>query len=233
MIINIYNRNTLELIAKPVATNIEEFKAEPNLFYPDYDKENHLISEIEYQNPKFDNGKIREMTKEELYKNGKYQLASNEIVEAGKIKEVELSEFEFIENNEIKYRRDEKIESVKKELSSLKVEFSEKEFLFKGKYLQRNREKGDRDNLTGIVVLLMATGQTEYNGWKVTDKDTGEHIYLKLSLDELKILALHMQEQVTKAMKAESALISKLSGLSDGELKLFNAREEYETLWNS
>lgn len=233
MIINIYNRNTLELIAKPVATNIEEFKAEPNLFYPDYDKENHLISEIEYQNPKFDNGKIREMTKDELYKNGKYQLASNEIVEAGKIKEVELSEFEFIENNEIKYRRDEKIESVKKELSSLKVEFSEKEFLFKGKYLQKNREKGDRDNLTGIVVLLMATGQTEYDGWKVLDKDTGEHIYLKLSLDELKILALHMQEQVTKAMKTESALISKLISLSDGELKLFNAREEYETLWNS
>ena len=98
---------------------------------------------------------------------------------------------------------------------------------------KKNREKGDRDNLTGIAVLLMATGQTEYNGWKVIDKDTGEHIYLKLSLDELKILALHMQEQVTKAMKAESALISKLSSLSDGELKLFNAREEYETLWNS
>ena len=122
---------------------------------------------------------------------------------------------------------------IKKTLHKLKTYYSEKEFVYKGKYLQKNREKGDRDNLTGIAVLLMATGQTEYNGWKVTDKDTGEHIYLKLSLDELKILALHMQEQVTKAMKAESALISKLSSLSDGELKLFNAREEYETLWNS
>lgn len=235
MIIYIYEKDTLQLIAQPITVGIERFKENPSLFFPDWNEETMKYSAVLLQNPIIDKvtGEIREMTKDELYKQGKYQLASNEIVEAGKIKEVELSEFEFIENNEIKYRRDEKIESVKKELSSLKVEFSEKEFLFKGKYLQRNREKGDRDNLTGIVVLLMATGQTEYNGWKVTDKDTGEHIYLKLSLDELKILALHMQEQVTKAMKAESALISKLSGLSDGELKLFNAREEYETLWNS
>jgi hypothetical protein len=78
----------------------------------------------------------------------------------------------------------------------------------------------------------MATGQKEYDGWKVLDNDTRKHVYLKLSLDDLKILALHMQEQVTKAMKAESTLISKLNTLSDEELKLFNAREEYETLWN-
>ena len=233
MIINIYDKNTLELIAKPVATNIEEFKAEPNLFYPDFDKENHIISDVEYQNPKFDNGKLREMSKEELYKVGKYTLSENELIEGGKIKAVELSEYEYTENNQVKFKRDEKIKSLKKELSALKVEYSEKEFLFQGKYWQKNREKGDRDNLTGIVVLLMATGQTEYDGWKVIDKDTGEHVYLKLSLNDLKVMALHMQEQVTKAMKSESALISKLSSLSDGELKLFNAREEYETLWNS
>jgi hypothetical protein len=172
------------------------------------------------------------MTKDELYKTGKYTLSANELIENGKIKTVNLSEYEYIENNQIKFKRDEKIESLKKELSALKVEYSEKEFLFKGKYLQRSREKGDRDNLTGIVVLLMATGQKEYDGWKVLDNDTRKHVYLKLSLDDLKILALHMQEQVTKAMKAESTLISKLNTLSDEELKLFNAREEYETLWN-
>ena len=131
------------------------------------------------------------------------------------------------------FNRDKRIEELRKELSSLKVEFSEKEFLFKGKYLQKNREKGDRDNLTGIVVLLMATGQTSYDGWKVIDKDSGEHVYLKLSLNDFKLMALHMQEQVTKALKIESEIIARLKILSDGELKLFNAREEYETLWNS
>lgn len=125
-----------------------------------------------------------------------------------------------------------KIEEIKKELSELKTEHSEKEFVYKEKYLQKNREKGDRDNLTGIVVLLMATGQKEYDGWKVLDKDTREHVYLKLSLNDLKVMALHMQEQVTKALKTESSLIEKLETLTDEELKLFNAREEFEKLWN-
>ena len=232
MIINIYDKNTLQVVAHPVATSFEDFKNNPVLFYPDWDNTRNVCSDTEFQNPILVAGNIREMTKDELYKVGKYTLAENELVENGKIKTVELSEFEYVEDNQIKFKRDEKIEALKKELSALKVEYSEKEFLFQGKYLQKNREKGDRDNLTGVVVLLMATGQKEYDGWKVLDKDTREHVYLKLSLDDLKILALHMQEQVTKAMKTESALISKLNTLSDKELKLFNAREEYEVIWN-
>ena len=232
MIINIYDKNTLRVVAHPVATSFEDFKNNPILFYPDWDSTRHVYSDIEYQNPILISGNMREMSKEELYAVGKYTLADNELIENNKIKTVELSECEFIENNTVKLNRNLKIEQIKKELSNLKVEYSEKEFIFKGKYLQRNREKGDRDNLTGIAVLLMSTGQKEYDGWKVLDKDTREHVYLKLSLDDLKILALHMQEQVTKAMKTESALISKLNTLSDEELKLFNAREEYETLWN-
>ena len=158
------------------------------------------------------------------------EIAPDNYFVNGKI--VKLQECETIKDGKIVFNREKRIEQIKKELSDLKVEYSEKEFIFKGKYLQRNREKGDRDNLTGVVVLLMATGQKEYDGWKVLDKDTREHVYLKLSLDDLKILALHMQEQVTKAMKTESALISKLNTLSDKELKLFNAREEYEVIWN-
>ena len=148
--------------------------------------------------------------------------------ENNKLEKIKLDSFETLENNKVKFKRDEKIESLKKELFALKVEYSEKEFLFQGKYWQKNREKGDRDNLTGIVVLLMATGQTEYNGWKVIDKDTGEHVYLKLSLNDLKVMALHMQEQVTKALKAESSLIKKLETLTDEELKNYDSKERYE-----
>ena len=233
-IIYIYLAETMENIAQPMAVSYDEFKSDPNRFYPPWNSETMIFSDKLVTNAILDekSRELRKMTKDELYKAGKYTLAENELIENGKIKAVELSEYEYIENNQVKFKRDEKIKSLKKELSALKVEYSEKEFLFQGKYWQKNREKGDRDNLTGIVVLLMATGQKEYDGWKVLDKDTREHIYLKLSLDELKILALHMQEQVTKAMKSESALISKLSSLSDGELKLFNAREEFEKLWS-
>ena len=152
--------------------------------------------------------------------------------ENNKLEKIKLDSFETLENNKVKFKRDEKIESLKKELSALKVEYSEKEFLFQGKYWQKNREKGDRDNLMGIVVLLMATGQTEYDGWKVIDKDTGEHVYLKLSLNDLKVMALHMQEQVTKALKTESSLIKKLETLTDEELKNYDSKERYEKFWN-
>ena len=226
-----YNLKTLDFVEIPIKSK-KNFEDNILLYYPLYKKDLHSYSDAKLEYPITENGKIREMTKEELYKQGKYNLADNELVENNKIKTVELSEYEYIENNQVKFKREEKIEALKKELSALKVEYSEKEFLFKGKYLQKNREKGDRDNLTGIVVLLMATNQNTYDGWKVIDKETGEHVYLKLTLDDFKLMALHMQEQVTKAMKVESELIVKLNILSDNELKAFDSRKEYESLWS-
>ena len=233
MIINVYDKNNLRVIAHPVATSLEDFKDNPVLFYPDWDNTKHICSDIEFQNPILVAGNIREMTKDELYNVGKYTLADNELVENNKIKTVELSEFEYIENNTVKLNRNLKIEQIKKELSDLKVEYSEKEFLFKGKYLQKNREKGDRDSLTSLILLLTITGRDETSEWKLIDKDTREHVYPKLTLDDFKLMAFHMQSQLSKALKTESEIIARLKTLSDEELKLFNAREEFEKLWES
>lgn len=145
---------------------------------------------------------------------------------------VKLKECETIKDGKIVFNREFKLEQIKKELSELKVEYSEKEFLFKGKYLQRNREKGDRDSLTSLILLLTITGRKETNEWKLIDKDTREHVYPTLTLDDFKLMAFHMQSQLSKAIKTESEIISKLKTLSDEELKLFNAREEFEKLWN-
>ena len=130
------------------------------------------------------------------------------------------------------FDRNLKTEQIKKELSELKVEYSEKEFIFKGKYLQKNREKGDRDSLTSLILLLTITGRKETNEWKLIDKDTREHVYPTLTLDDFKLMAFHMQSQLSKAIKTESEIIARLKTLSDEELKLFNAREEFEKLWN-
>jgi hypothetical protein len=137
-----------------------------------------------------------------------------------------------IEIQEEIFDRNLKIEQIKKELSELKVEYSEKEFLFKGKYLQKNREKGDRDSLTSLILLLTITGRKETSEWKLIDKDTREHVYPTLTLDDFKLMAFHMQSQLSKAIKTESEIIARLKILSDEELKLFNAREEFEKLWN-
>lgn len=148
----------------------------------------------------------------------------------GKI--VKLKECETIKDGNIVFNKDFKLEQIKKELSELKVEYSEKEFVFKGKYLQKNREKGDRDSLTSLILLLTITGRKETNEWKLIDKDTREHVYPTLTLDDFKLMAFHMQSQLSKAIKTESEIIARLKTLSDEELKKFNAREEFEKLWN-
>ena len=160
----IYNKKSLEIIARPIITNLEEFKSSPNLFYPNWDSEKHIWSELEYQNPVLDNGNLREATKEELYKAGKYTLDENELIENGKIKVVQLSEYEYIENNVIKLNREKRIDEIKKELQDLKIKYSEKEFIFKEKYKQKNREL-DKNNLGNITSMLLAAKQGHFNNW--------------------------------------------------------------------
>lgn len=158
------------------------------------------------------------------------EIAPDNYFVNGKI--VKLKECETIVNGKIVFNKDFKLEQIKKELSELKVEYSESEFLFKGKYLQKNREKGDRDSLTSLILLLTITGRKETSEWKLIDKDTREHVYPNLTLDDFKLMAFHMQSQLSKALKTESEIIARLKSLSDEELKLFNAREEFEKLWN-
>lgn len=149
-----------------------------------------------------------------------------------KLENEKLVKDEELIRKEKEKAKQERILIIKKELSDLKVEYSEKEFLFKGKYLQKNREKGDRDSLTSLILLLTITGRKETSEWKLIDKDTREHVYPTLTLDDFKLMAFHMQSQLSKAIKTESEIIARLKILSDEELKNFNAREEFEKLWN-
>ena len=231
MIIKVYDKNNLKIIAQPVATSYEDFKDNPVLFYPDWDNTKHICSDTEFQNPILDNEKIREMTKEELYAVGKYTLAENELIENGKIKTVSLSEYEYIENNQIKFKREEKIEQIKKELSELKTEHSEKEFVYKEKYLQRNREL-DKNNLNNIATMMMATKKATFDGWKFKNKDRTDE-YVTLTMQDVLELSKIMTEQTTKAMHTETVLRESLVNLSDEDLKNYKAAEEFEKLWKN
>ena len=258
MILNIYNKNTLEIIARPVISSLENFEKNPNLFFPDFNKENHIFSEIEYQNPVLDNGKLRESTKEELYKARKYILAENELVEDGKIKTVELSEFEYIENNQIKYKKEEKIEKLKQELYELRLEREKKPFEFevKGtKYLQGNRTI-DQSNITKILFSLVlkfilglmgkiSKGQkldfaqvmtdlmsTEYSNWKFYTED-GSEKYVNVSVQKFIEMSEIMRKHTTASMVAETTLTHSLENKTIEELKTFNSETEYNKLFES
>ena len=254
----IYDKKSLEIIARPTITNLEEFKNNPAIFYPDWNEENHIWNELEYQNPVLENGSLRESRKEELYKAGKYTLSSNELIENEKIKTVELSEFEYIENNQIKYRKEEKIEKLKQELYELRIEREKKPFEFevKGtKYLQGNRTI-DQSNITKILFSLVlrfilglmgkiSKGQkldfsqvmtdlmaTEYSNWKFYTED-GTEKYVNVSVQKFIEMSEIMRKHTTASMVAETTLSQSLLNKSIEELKKFNAEAEYNKLFES
>lgn len=254
----IYNQKSLEIIARPIITNLEDFKINPNLFYPDWDLEKHVWDEKEYENPVLDNGKLREATKEELYKAGKYTLAENELLENGKIKTAELSEFEYIEDNQIKFKKEEKIEKLKQELYELRIEREKKPFEFevKGtKYLQHNRTI-DQSNITKILFSLVlrfilglmgkiSKGQkldfaqvmtdlmaTEYSNWKFYTED-GSEKYVNVSVQKFIEMSEIMRKHTTASMVVETTLSHSLENKTVEELKKFNAEAEYNKLFES
>ena len=258
MNIVVYDKKSLRIIARPVITNIEDFKINPNLFYPDWDSEKHIWNESEYQNPVLDNGNLRESTKEELYKAGKYTLAENELLENGKIKTVELSEFEYIEDNQIKFKKEEKIEKLKQELYELRIEREKKPFEFevKGtKYLQHNRTI-DQSNITKILFSLVlrfilglmgkiSKGQkldfaqvmtdlmsTEYSNWKFYTED-GSEKYVNVPVQKFIEMSEIMRKHTTASMVAETTLSHSLENKTVEELKKFNAETEYNKLFES
>lgn len=230
----IYDKKSLGIIARPIITNLEEFKSSPNLFYPNWDSEKHIWSELEYQNPVLDNGNLREATKEELYKAGKYTLTENELIENGKIKTVELSEFEYIENNIIKLNREKRIDEIKKELYELRLEYDMAPFEFEVggvKYLQNNRSI-DQSNLTRIVVMCQAMKKTEFENWKFYTKN-GSEKYVNLTLQDMMKMANIMQEHTTKAMATETLLTHNLENLTDEKLKEYNSKDRYEKAYKN
>ena len=254
----IYNKKSLEIIARPIITSLEDFKINPNLFYPDWDSEKHVWDEKEYENPVLDNGNLREATKEELYRAGKYTLAENELIENGKIKVVQLSEYEYIEDNQIKYRKEGKIEKLRQELYELRIEREKKPFEFevKGtKYLQHNRTI-DQSNITKILFSLVlsfilrlmgkiAKGQkldfsqvmtdlmaTEYSNWKFYTED-GSEKYVNVSVQKFIEMSEIMRKHTTASMVAETTLSHSLENKTVEELKKFNAETEYNKLFES
>ena len=230
----IYDKKSLTIIARPIITNLEEFKNNPSLFYPDWNEEKHIWSEPEYENPVLDNGNLREATKEELYKAGKYTLAENELIDNGKIKVVQLSGYEYIENNIIKLDREKRIEEIKKELYDLRLEYDMAPFEFEvggKKYLQNNRSI-DQSNLTRIVVMCQAMKKTEFENWKFYTKD-GSEKYVNLTLQDMMKMANIMQEHTTKAMATETLLTHNLENLTDDELKEYDAKDRYEKAYKN
>lgn len=166
-------------------------------------------------------------SKEELYKQGKYTLAYNELIENDTIKTVDLKPFEYIKDNKVLFDRERAIKHYENNIYYKEQEEKEKPFKFK-EYLQPNRELQDQTSLLKVISLMQATKQTEFRDWKMYDTEDKEH-YVTLSIQELMQLAMIMQQQTTRAMRIASKLREELVTLSDEDLKNYNLEDK----WNN
>ena len=105
MIIYIYDIKNLQVVARPIVKDYEEFKRNPTKFYPNWDVTNHLSTETEFQNPIMDNGVVREKTREELIllDNKTELLQDGEYIENNKIIKIEAPNnlFKKVWNKEV------------------------------------------------------------------------------------------------------------------------------------
>ena len=143
---------------------------------------------------------------------------------------IELKPYETIKDGKVVFNRDFRIDEIKKELQDLKIKYSEKEFIFKEKYKQKNREL-DKNNLGNITSMLLAAKQGHFNNWKFKDLD-GNDVYVDLTIQDMLLIAKMMQEQTSKAMMTETVLKMKIETLDDGKLKDFDSEKEFEKEWN-
>lgn len=149
-----------------------------------------------------------------------YKLKDNKLVICNELNEIENERIKNI-----------KIENIKKILTELKVKYSEKEFIFKDIYVQRNREL-DKNNLNNIVTGMLVTKKTSFDDWKFKDLQ-GNDIYVTLTMQDILEMYTIMTSQTTKAMHIETDLRDRLNTMSIKELDNFNPKEEFEKLWNN
>ena len=232
MVINIYNKNSLEIIARPFITDIEAFKNNSRGFYPDWNGQLMAYSHNEFIHPKLVDGKIIEKTRVELVKEGIEQLNSNELIRDNEIISIDLKPYEYIEDNTVKYKRDEHIEELLKELKGIQVEYSESEFIFQGKYKQKNREL-DQNNLSKLITMFIVIGkQPLIKGWKFKDLN-GQDAYTDLTAQDAILLAQSMEVQTKKSMHTETTLHQRITAMTDEELKSIDLRAEFVKLWET
>lgn len=232
MVINIYNKNSLEIVAKPFIIDFEAFKNNPVEFYPDWNGQTMLYSLNEVIHPKLVDGEIVEKTRLELVKEGIEQLNSNELIRENEIVSVELKPYEYIENNTVMYRRNDRIEELLKELKEIQVEYSESEFVFQEKYKQKNREL-DQNNLSKLITMFIVINkQPMIKGWKFKDLN-GQDVYTDLTAQDAMVLAQSMEAQTKKSMHVETTLHQRIIAMTDEELKSIDVRTEFTKLWDT
>lgn len=233
MIIYIYEKDTLQLIAQPMTAGIERFKENPSLFFPDWDSKTMAFATSLLLNPILDEttGELREMNEYEQIVAGKLFLADGEYLDE-KTKSVKRTpkpnDWSVWDRENKKWKVDNTLlNERKKELKdkllqdlaeaksnylnqTIEIEKSGKKYMFK------NNEK-NRNRLSLKISLMWVLEQDKIEKVKAQN-GKGLVEFIELNKSELKVLAGKIQDIIEVADIAEQTAVIGLERYSIEQL---------------
>ena len=225
-VVYIYSINSLECIARPTVTTAEEFKKNPNLFYPLWDKKTMKFSETLLNNPTIDSktGELREMSEVEKIKSGKTVLSDGSYLDEVNETIVTIakpngwsvwdkdSHTWKVDNDLLNAKLKELREKALKDLAEAKSNFLNQPLEIEKdskKYTFENNER-NRNSLSLKMSLMWTLEQDKIEKVKVqNDKKMVE--FIELNRSELKVLAKKIQDIVEVADMAEQMAVVGIS----------------------
>ena len=242
-IVYIYETNTFECIARPTVTTAEEFKKNPNLFYPDYNEETMKFSTSLLSNPTLDKrtGELREMTEVEKIKDGKTILSDgsyldevNEtIVTIAKPNEWSIWDKDShawkVDNDLLNAKLKELREKALKDLAEAKSNFLNQSLEIEKdgkKYIFENNEK-NRNSLSLKMSLMWTLEQDKIEKVKVSNSK-GLVEFIELNKTELKTLATKIQDIIEVADMAEQMAVVGISRYTIDQMLELNISDFFQ-----
>ena len=225
MIIYIYDKNSLELIAQPLTLGVEKFKENPGLFFPDWNSETMVFSTSLLINPILDieTGELREMNEYEQIVAEKLFLADGEYLDE-KTKSVKrISKPNYwsvwdkdskkwkVDNNLLNERKKELKNKLLQDLAEAKSNYLNQTIEIEKtgkKYTFENNEK-NRNRLSLKISLMWVLDQDKIEKVKVKN-EKGLVEFIELNKAELKVLAGKIQDIIQVADVSEQTAVTGL-----------------------
>ena len=243
MIIYIYDKNSLELIAQPMTLGVEKFKENPNLFFPDWNSETMTFSTSLLLNPVFDTetGELREMNEYEQIVAGKLFLADGEYLDE-KTKSVKRvtkpNDWSIwdrenkkwkVDNTLMNERKKELKDKLLQDLAEAKSNYLNQTIEIEKagkKYIFENNEK-NRNRLSLKISLMWVLDQDKIEKVKAQN-DKGLVEFIELSKAELKVLAGKIQDIIQVADVSEQMAVTGLERYSIEQLMSLDVNDFFK-----
>lgn len=242
-IVYIYSIDSLECMARPTVTTTEEFKKNPNLFYPLWDEKTMKFSETLLNNPIIDlkTGKLREMTEVEKIKAGKTVLSDGSYLD--KVNETIVTiakpnDWSVWDKNSNTWKVDNDLLNAKlkelrtkasKDLVEAKLSFLNQALEIEKagkKYTFENNEE-NRNRLALKFSLMSLLEQDKIEKVKVLN-DKGLVEFIELNRTELKDLAKKIQDIIEIADVAEQMAVVGISRYTIDQMLDLNVKDFFQ-----